>query len=114
MRSKRLFAVLLAFCLVFSNFAPVAFGVKAPENSIASAQKPDDMASAPNASANENDLVLSGDSIRGPETLKDALIGKVEANSENANNNWTATPTDNKPAISLKAPEVPQSVQELR
>ena len=117
MRSKRLLAVLLAFCLAFTTLAPAASAVEAPRDSVVNVQQNTDgdaAATAPDASATESGLVVSGDGAvsDGVPTLRGSLTSVMEANGSESN--WDITPIDGKPNVDLTFSETPACIEELR
>jgi len=117
MRSKRLFALLLVFCLVLSNLSPMASAVEVGEDSVIKAQQkienaePTDKAGSPK----DNSLLVSPDgAAQSVPTLRDNAVVKSEIETaENSNGSWQITPAD-APNTSLLNPEVPACIEELK
>ena len=119
MRSKRLFAILLALCLVLSNLAPAAFAVKAPEDSALNAQQntQEDAATKPQTSPNENGLLVSQDNAQqGFLSMRENPLLRVEANNNAENSDeiqWSVKPAEGEPTVSLLPSELPETLEEL-
>ena len=120
MRSKRLFAVILAFCLVFTTLSPAAFAVKAPEDSIVTAlQNTQEEAAAtkPQTSPNANGLLVSEETAyQGALNMRENPIVRAEVNNNAENSDeiqWSVKPAEGKPSVSLLPSELPETLEEL-
>ena len=118
MRSKRLFAILLAFCMVFTALAPAASAVAAPQMSVTGQQeteKKNDVTkieTSPNANGllasaqNSNELGLS---------MRDESKLQVEVDSdENGTDEWEVKPAEGKPTVSLLPNDLDATLEELK
>ena len=118
MRSKRLFAILLAFCMVFTALAPAASAVAAPQLSVTGQQeteKKNDVTkieTSPNANGllasaqNSNELGLS---------MRDESKLQVEVDSdENGSDEWEVKPAEGKPTVSLLPNDLDATLEELK
>ena len=119
MRSKRLFAILLAFCLVFTAMAPAASAVVAPAMSASAAQNSTekDPATKNEISPNANGLLVSEESAKGLQNKRENPQLKVEVtnNDENSEqNDWEVKPAEGKPSVSLISDEANKSLEELK
>ena len=119
MRSKRLFAVLLAFCLVFTALAPAASAVAAPALSAANAQKSaeKEVATKNETSPNANGLLVSEDTHKGLLNLRENPLLKVEVNNNDEDDNknqWNVQPAEGKPSVSLLSNEIKANLEELK
>ena len=121
MRSKRLLAMLLTFCLVLSCLAPTAFAVEAPADSVANAVKTEEEANATKTETSpfQNDLLVSEDNAyNGSLSMRDDPLLRVDV-SENESDNigeieWSATPVEGQPSVSLLPEELPACLDELQ
>ena len=120
MRSKRLFAIILALCLVLSNLAPAAFAVKAPEDSALNALQnlqEEVAATKPQTSPNANGLLATAENAyKGPLSMRENPIFRAEVknNAENSDENqWSVKPAEGKPSVSLLPSELPEALEEL-
>ena len=122
MRSKRLFAILLAFCLVFSSLAPAASAVVAPALSAQNAvqnSNAKDPATKTEASANANGLLVSEDTAEGLLSMRENPLMQVEVvtndNRDNSGkNSWTVESAEGKPSVSLVSTEAREDLEELK
>ena len=115
MKNRRLLALLLAFCMVFSNLAMGASAVEAPADSVVNAVKETETAATePSVSPDTNGAEKW---TRGPKTLKDEGVvvkSEIEVSTETkpAEGGWDFAP-GNAPSISVLPTEVPECIQEL-
>ena len=118
MRSKRLFAILLAFCLVLSALAPAASAVAAPQLSVSGQQETEKKNDATKieTSPNANGLLVSADSAyQGGLSMRDESNLRVEVEkNENGQSDWEVKPSQGKPTVSLMNPERKDCLEELK
>ena len=112
MRSKRLFAMLLALCMLFSLVSPAALAVEvAPQNSVAQNVNGNNQTSAPNK------LQLTEEQLKemALNTLRDLQINQKEVELNEATNKgaWEIAPGQ-KPDASLLPNEAPACLNELK
>ena len=118
MRSKRLFAILLAFCMVFSAFAPAASAVAAPQMSVIGQQETEkkNEATKIETSPNANGLLVSEqDGNKLGLSMRDESKLQVEVNNDgNSNDNWEIKPAEGKPTVSLLPNDLDATLEELK
>ena len=118
MRSKRLFAILLAFCMVFSALAPAASAVAAPQLSVTGQQETEkkNEATKIETSPNANGLLVSADSAyKGGLSMRDESKLQVEVEkNESGKSNWEVKPSQGKPTVSLLPTEMNDCLEELK
>ena len=118
MRSKRLFAILLAFCMVFSALAPAASAVAAPQLSVIGQQETEkkNEATKIETSPNANGLLVTEQNgYKTGLSMRDESKLQVEVNNgEMADNSWEVKPAEGKPTVSLLPTETNESLEELK
>ena len=121
MKNRRLLALLLAFCMVFSNLAMGVSAVEAPADSVVNAEHETEATVAATESAVSpfaNDKLVSGAEAVHSDGLKslrdDDVIVKSELteSTETVEGAWEFAPAD-APAVSLLPEEVPECIEEL-
>ena len=120
MRSTRFLAFLLAFCMVFTAFAPAASAVAAPEMSVMNAEQNStekESATKVEASSKANGLIVSEDSAKDLPNKREnpQLQVEVETNDENSDKiDWSVKPAEGKPSVSLLPEKAPECLAELQ
>ena len=118
MRSKRLFAILLAFCLAFSALAPAANAIAAPQLSVSGQQETEkkNEENKIETSPNANGLLVSAENAyQGGLSMRDETKLQVEVkNDENGNSEWEVKPAEGKPSVSLLTTENKETLEELK
>ena len=120
MRSKRLLAFFLAFCMVFTALAGPASAVIAPEVGTVDVEKNTSekvTANKSETSPNANGLLVSGEATKSGLSMREnpQLTVNVNDNNENSNEDkWTVTPADSKPTVSLLPTESSETLKELQ
>ena len=121
MRSKRLFAFFLAFCMIFTTLAAPASAVVAPELSAVNTEQnseQENAATKAETSPNANGLLVSEDTATGGLSKRDNPQLTVEVENDNDENSneieWSVTPAEGEPSISLLPAEVPECLEELQ
>ena len=117
MRSKRLLAFLLTFCLVFANLAPAASAIEAGVDSVVNAGQNSSTgtaASTDTSSKFDNDLLVSPeDAAQGSNTLRDKQDLELEGLTKNEEGNWVIT-SGEAPELGLLQTEIPACLEELK
>ncbi len=120
MKNRRLLALLLAFCMVFSNLTMGVSAIEAPADSVMNTE-----AKANEAAATETDVspfanknLVSGEDIEknDAKTLKDDGVlvkSEITESKGTATGGWDVTPVAD-PDVSLLPEEVPETIQELK
>ena len=118
MRSKRLFAILLAFCMVFTALAPAASAVAAPQLSVIGQQETEKKSEATKieTSPNANGLLVTEQNgyKTGLSMREDSKLQVEVNNGEMADNSWEVKPAEGKPTVSLLPTETNESLEELK
>ena len=118
MRSKRLFAILLAFCMVFSALAPAANAVAAPQLSVIGQQETEkkNEATKIETSPNANGLLVGEqNAYQGGLSMRDENKLQVEVNNdEDGKVDWEVKPAEGKPGISLLPNDLDATLEELK
>ena len=121
MKNRRLLALLLAFCMVFSNLAMGVSAVEAPADSVVNAEHETEETVAATESAVSpfaNDKLVTGAEAVHSDGLKslrdDDVIVKSELteSTETVGGAWEFAPAD-APDVSLLPEEVPECIEEL-
>ena len=120
MRSKRLFAILLAFCMVFTALVPAASAVAAPRMSVIGQQETakKNEATKIETSPNANGLLVSEqDGYKTGLSMRDESKLQVEVNNSDDDSNkvnWEVKPSQGEPTVSLLPNDLDKTLEELR
>ena len=113
MRSKRLFAAILALVMMFSVISPAASAVEVGKNALGNNLA----AGKIETSSKQNGLVVSGEAKeeKGPQNLREDPLLTVEVNNKNSDEvEWTAQPSQGEPSVSLLPDSAPECLAELQ
>ena len=113
MRSKRLFAAILALVMMFSVISPAASAVEVGKNALGNNLAAEKI----ETSSKQNGLVVSGEAKeeKGPQNLREDPLLTVEVNNKNSDEvEWTAQPSQGEPSVSLLPDSAPECLAELQ